>query len=65
MRMMRIDAHPMRIGRCIRMANPSEFTLVSCIYNLQRNSLAKRRQAQEVSRRQGRNILRHGFGLNI
>ena len=23
MRMMRIDAHPMRIGRCIRMANPS------------------------------------------
>ena len=26
---------------------------------------AKRRQAQEVSRRQGRNILRHGFGLNI
>ena len=21
--MMRIDAHPMRIGRCIRMANPS------------------------------------------
>ena len=26
---------------------------------------ARRRQAQEVSRRQGRNILRHGFGLNI
>ena len=23
MRMMRIDAHPMRIGRCIRMANPT------------------------------------------
>ena len=23
MRMMRIDAHPMRIGRCIRMANPN------------------------------------------
>ena len=24
---------------------------------------AKRRRAQEVSRRQGRNIVRHGFGL--
>ena len=24
---MRIDAHPMRIGRCIRMANPTAYVL--------------------------------------
>ena len=30
MRMMRIDAHPMRIGRCIRMANPNRNTVTVC-----------------------------------